>query len=67
MKGLVTQSCLTLYDPMDDSLPGSSVHGVLPARMLEWVAINNAATDVHGQPYYIEASGDSSLCSAVHQ
>ena len=36
----VTQSCLTLGDPMDCSLPGSSVHGILPARILEWVAIS---------------------------
>ena len=35
----VTQSCLTLYDPMDCSLPGSSVHGILQARILEWVVI----------------------------
>ena len=35
----VTQSCLTLCDPMDCSLPGSSVHGILQARILEWVAI----------------------------
>ena len=31
------QSCLTLFDPMDCCLPGSSVHGILPVRMLEWV------------------------------
>ena len=35
---LVAQSCLTLCDPMDDSLPGSSVHGILQARIQEWVA-----------------------------
>ena len=35
----VTQSCLTLSDPMDCSLPGSSVHGIFQARVLEWVAI----------------------------
>ena len=35
---LVAQSCLTLCDPMDCSLPGSSVHGTLQARMVEWVA-----------------------------
>ena len=35
----VVQSCLTLYDPMDCSLPGSSVHGSLQARILEWVVI----------------------------
>ena len=33
----VAQSCLTL-DPMDCSLPGSSVHGVFQARVLEWLA-----------------------------
>ena len=33
------QSCLTLCNPMDCSLPGSSVHGILQARILEWVAI----------------------------
>ena len=35
----VTQSCLTLCDPMDCSSPGFSVHGILQARTLEWVAI----------------------------
>ena len=33
------QSCLTLWDPMDCSPPGSSVHGILQARILEWVAM----------------------------
>ena len=36
----VAQSCLTLCDPMDCSLPGSSVHGIFQARVLEWVAIS---------------------------
>ena len=35
----VAQSCLTLCDPMNCSLPGSSLHGILQARVLEWVAI----------------------------
>ena len=35
----VAQSCLTLSDPMDSSLPGSSVHGIFQARVLEWGAI----------------------------
>ena len=35
----VTQSCLTPSDPMDCSLPGSSIHGIFQARVLEWVAI----------------------------
>ena len=36
----VVQLCLTLYDPMDCSLPGSSVCGTLQVRILEWVAIS---------------------------
>ena len=35
----VAQSCRTLGDPTDCSLPGSSVHGIFLARVLEWVAI----------------------------
>ena len=35
----VAQSCLTLCNPINWSLPGSSVHGILQARILEWVAI----------------------------
>ena len=36
----VAQSCPTLCEPMDCSLPGSSVHGIFQARILEWVAIS---------------------------
>ena len=35
----VTQSCPTLSDPMDCSLPGSCIHGIFQARVLEWGAI----------------------------
>ena len=35
----VAQSCLTLSDPVDCSLPGSSIHGIFQARVPEWVAI----------------------------
>ena len=41
----VAQSCPTLSDPMDCSLPGSSVHGIFQARVLEWGAI-----DLHEVP-----------------
>ena len=37
---LVAQSCLTLCDPMDCSLPSSSVHEIFQARILKWVAIS---------------------------
>ena len=36
----VTQSCLTLCDPMDCSLPGLSVHGIFQARVSDWVVIS---------------------------
>ena len=35
----VTQLCPTLCNPMDGSLPGSAVHGIFQARILEWAAI----------------------------
>ena len=38
-EGEVAQSCLTLRDPMDCSPPGSSVHGIFQARVLEWDVI----------------------------
>ena len=44
---LIIQSCPTLCNPVDCSLPGSSVHGLLQARILEWVAIKiSFVTDI---------------------
>ena len=40
MPAKLIQSCLILCEPMDYSLPGSSVYGILRARILEWVAIS---------------------------
>ena len=40
VKVLVTQLYLTLWDPMNSSPPGSSVHGIFQARIMEWVAIS---------------------------
>ena len=45
----VTQSCLILCDPMDCSLPGSSVHGIFQARVLEWGAIAFSVEEVGWQ------------------
>ena len=39
VKVLIAQSCPTLCDPIDCALPGSSVHGIPQARILEWVAV----------------------------
>ena len=44
------QSCLTLCDPMDCSLPGSSIHGIFQARVLEWGAIAFSG----GLPYFFQ-------------
>ena len=42
MHAKLLQMCLTLCDPMDYSLPGSSVHGISLARILEWVVISSS-------------------------
>lgn len=44
------QSCLTLYDPMDSCPPGSSVHRILQARVLEWVAISFSGIYIYKAP-----------------
>ena len=51
----VAQSCPTLSDPMDCSLPGSSVHGIVQARVLEWGAIAFSKGD------YLEEANCSDL------
>ena len=51
----IAQLCQTLSDPMDCSLPGSSIHGIFQARVLEWGAI--AFSQIYGYPppkFYIE-------------
>ena len=45
----VTQWCLTLHDPMDCSLPGSSVNGIFQARVLEWSAIASTGSQRAGR------------------
>ena len=44
----VVQSCPTLCDPVDCSPPGFSIHGILQARILEWVAISFSRMNVQG-------------------
>ena len=65
----VIQSCPTLLDPMDCSLPGSSVHGIFQAKVLEWVAIafsqvllhnSNFCTPFKEQSYRNDPSGQGS-------
>ena len=43
----VVQSCLTLCDPIDCSVPGSSVHGIFQAIVLEWIAISFSRGSSH--------------------
>ena len=45
VKVLVTQLCLTLCDSMNCSLPGSSLHGILEARIVEWIAIHSSGIE----------------------
>jgi len=47
----ITQSCPTLCNPMDCSLPGSSVHGIFQARVLEWGAIAFSGRKVGGDEF----------------
>ena len=60
----VAQSCLTLCDPMDCSLPCSSVHGIFQARVLEWVAIafsnDQPRQHIKKQRHYFANKGPSS-------
>ena len=46
----VVQSCPTLSDPMDCSLPGSSVYGIFQARVLEWGAIASSERHIYVDP-----------------
>ena len=61
----VAQSCPTLSDPMDCSLPGSSVHGIFQARVLEWVVIafsNKTPRGEHRQNTLWHKSQQDPLC-----
>ena len=51
----VAQSCPTLRDPMDCSLPGSCVHGIFQARVLEWgaIAFSNKREHLHVIPAFV--------------
>jgi len=61
----VTQSCPTLRDPMDCSLPGSSAHGIFQARVLEWVVI--AFSDCMGKVYYMSRYNLSAIVLILPQ
>ena len=52
----VTQSCPNLSNPMDCSLPGSSVHGIFQARVLEWgaIAFSDSAIQTYVNMYFLQ-------------
>ena len=61
----VAQSCLTLCNPMDCSPPGSSVHGIIQARILEWIVISFSNIYIYiyiGLPWWL--SGKECACNA---
>ena len=61
----VAHSCLTFSDPMDCSLPGSSVHGIFQARVLEWGAIAFSRGNIaqHNKSYLCQAHNHITLNS----
>ena len=56
------QSCPTLHDPMDCSLPGSSAHGIFQARVLEW-GVTNTIDNIKG--YGESQEGQSNRLTAM--
>ena len=73
----VTQLCLTLCHPVDCSLPGSSVHGILQARILEWVVISFSrgssrlrnptwVSRIVGRRFNLWATREALWCSSVY-
>ena len=62
----VAQSCSTLSDPMDCSLPGSSVHGIIQARVLEWGAIAFSSSVAQSCPALSDPTDCRPPGSSVH-
>ena len=70
MRAKPLQPYLTLCDPMDCSLPASSVHGILQARILEWVAMtfSRGSSQPRGGTWvsYVSCIGKQVLCHWCH-
>ena len=54
LRAKLVQSCLTLCDPMDCSLPGSSVHGIFQARIMEWIGSPLKRYNIKGVPWWVQ-------------
>ena len=63
----VAQSCLTLRDPTDCSIPGSSVHGIVQARVLEWGVITFSEDTLRGLIQLSGGSPEIRLCISEWQ
>ena len=64
----VVQSCPTLRDPMDCSLPGSSIHGIFQARVLEWGAIAFSVTEpLGGENFYSPIMYETCILNMLQQ
>ena len=65
----VTQSCPTLSDPMNCSLPSSSIYGIFPARVLEWGAIAYSVGEtpdkINSNPIYKESKSELTLSAST--
>ena len=59
-------SHVQLCDPVDYSLPGSSLHGILQARVLEWVAISFSKKNAKGELNYLFPSLELSFCGRCY-
>ena len=62
----VTESCLTLSDPMDYSPPGSSIHGIFQARVLEWGAIAFSSKRDYVAQFRVSTGVSVKVQSRVH-
>ena len=62
----VAQSCPTLSDPMDCSLPGSSIHGVFQATVLEWGAIDASEGRIMDTCHRWHNAASYALCGLFH-
>ena len=62
----VAQSCLTFSNPVDCSLPGSSVHGIFQARVLEWGAIAFSTMEMSLGKFQEMVMGREAWCTLVH-
>ena len=63
----VSQSCPTLHDPMDCSLPGFSIHGIFQARVLEWVAIAFSHHCLSSVQFISVAQSCPTLCNPMNR